>query len=451
MKMFGQVKKYIASGLLAGVMIVLFFAVAYAVDVMIDAFNGVTQSITVNSGTPSASNATVDGASLGGERDFEATWVSGSDVTLASNSGAPANGALTFSSATGTQGRGTVTFDGADGAPTTLDPDGLCTPTCPDLTDSGANTHMRIRVVENDLASTAHFRIYNGTTNNPADYIEYALSLPGGIAPGEAVDFLMPYTGFSTFGAGANANNAGAVQIFFNQGAPTTALDVALDFFDSTDAGLDLGDLPNSYAMTTIAQNGARHQLTTGLRLGGDRDGEADGVPSALANGDDTASLSDEAGVVRSDLNGPWNSTNGGTVQVSVQGCSGTCRLNGWIDWDDSGDFTGPNEVIINNAAVGNSNSFYSFSIPVGSFPGTNQDVYARFRVCQNGQTCNTVTGSVATGEVEDYFWTFTPTAVTLQDMAVSSSPTLAVSLLVGVLLLVVLSGTVLWARRRAA
>lgn len=451
MKMLGQAKKYAAGGVLAGVMMVLFFTVAYAADVMIDAFNGVTQSITVNSSSPTASNATVDGASLGGERDFEATWVSGSDVTLASNSGAPANGALTFSSATGTQGRGTVTFDGTDGAPTTLDPDGLCPVTCPDLTDSGANTHMRVRVVENDLASTLHFRIYNGTTNNAADYIEYALSLPGGITPGEAVDFLMPYTGFSTFGAGANANDAGAVQIFFNQGAPTTALDVAIDFFDSTDAGLDLGDLPNSYAMTTIAQNGARHQLTTGLRLGGDRDGEADGVPSVNADGDDAASLSDEAGVTRSTILGPWNNANGGAVEVVIQGCSGFCRLNGWIDWNDDGDFADTDEVVISNALRGNGTHLEAFSIPAAPFPGTNQDVYARFRVCQSGQTCNTVTGSVATGEVEDYFWTFTPTAVTLQDMAVSSSSTLAVTLLVGVLLLVALSGAVLWVRRRAA
>lgn len=314
--------------------------VVYAADVTIDQFNGVEQNLNIATGT--AFDVTNDGSTIGGERDFELIWLSGNTVSLRSNS--VASGFLAFSSETGTQGRATVTFDGDDNDAVVVDANGLCNPTCLDLTDGGLNGYLRVRVVENDLGTTVHFRLYNGSTGDTNDYIEYALALPGSITPGQAVDFMMPFGSFTSYGAGANPNSVGAIQVFYNRGTATTAVDVAIDFFDATGLGLEYGDLPDVYG-TTLGVDGARHQMTSGLRLGANRDSDGNGAPNANANGDDTVSLDDEDGVTRdTSITGFWTPVNGGTVVVTVAGCVGGCRLNGWIDWDDSNDFTGTDE-----------------------------------------------------------------------------------------------------------
>lgn len=422
--------------------------VVFAATVTIDEFNGVTQSLSITSGN--AFDATDDGATIGGERDFELVWLSGTTVSLRSNSGSPASGFLAFSSETGTQGRATVTFDGDDGDATLVDANGLCAPTCLDLTDGGLNGYLRARVVENDIGTTVHFRLYNGTTGDTNDYIEYALALPGAINPGQAVDFMMPFSSFTSNGAGANPNAVGAIQIFYNRGTPTTAVDVAIDFFDATGLGMEYGDLPDVYG-TTLGANGARHQMTSGLRLGANRDSDGDGSPGASANGDDGVSLDDEDGVTRdTTVTGFWTPDNGGTVVVSIAGCVGACRLNGWIDWDDSNDFTGTDEWVIQNQVVSNGSNYYLFPIPVGSgFPATNQTVYARFRVCQaTGTTCNSPTGVALNGEVEDYYWAFDPSAISLQTMTTEVSFPSWLLVSVGFLALVS-TGVILYRRRQ--
>ncbi len=392
--------------------------VLWAADVSIDSYDTDSQSITANSGNPTPSNSAVIASALGTTRDFQVTFISGSDITLAANTGVPASGNLSFSSASSTSGRGIVTYDG-DNDPLTVDFNGLCSPGCADLTDGGSNTHLRVRVVENDLAATVHFRLYNGTNNDPNDYIEFALALPGSIAPGQEVDFLMPFASpTTTSGAGANPNDVGAIQMFFNRDTAIVALDVAIDFFDATDAGLDFGDLPDTYG-TLLASDGARHQLTSGLRLGSDRDGEPDGQPSVDADADNLMDVNDEDGVipVRVDDGGaglPWNDVNGGAVQVTVAGCSGTCRLSGWIDWDNSGTFE-VGERIFNNTPVNNGTAYRDFTIPTGASPSSEQ-LYARFRVCEAFGDCNTPIGLSQSGEVEDYRWGFGPLAVTLSN-----------------------------------
>jgi hypothetical protein len=274
------------------------------------------------------------------------------------------------------------------------------------------------------LAATIHFRLYNGSTNDINDYIEYALSLPGSIPPGSSVDFLMPFIDFVPNGNGANANNVGAIQIFYNRDTVVQALDVAIEFFDSTNFSHDWADLPSSYS-TYSADNGPRHLLSTGLRLGLDRNAEEDGNPTLDATGDNF-----DDGVTR-DETFKWDLTNGGAVYVDIAGCAGSgptngCRLNGWIDWNANGTFDS-GEQIINNVVVGNGTGmYYWFSVPNGQgFPGHSQ-LSARFRVCQAipSDDCDTPAGEASTGEVEDYIWDFGPNAVTLS--AIDAGPALA-------------------------
>jgi hypothetical protein len=58
--------------------------------------------------------------------------------------------------------------------------------------------------------------------------------------------------------------------------------------------GYDFGDAP---FQTSLAQNGARHKVLAGFRLGAAADVEADGVPSVAANSDDASRRDDEDGM----------------------------------------------------------------------------------------------------------------------------------------------------------
>ncbi|MGQ0618313.1 MAG: hypothetical protein ACT4QA_00105 [Panacagrimonas sp.] len=60
---------------------------------------------------------------------------------------------------------------------------------------------------------------------------------------------------------------------------------------------LDFGDAPDPTYLTLLASNGARHALSSSLRLGPTIDSEAEGQPNSGATGDDLAGVDDEDGV----------------------------------------------------------------------------------------------------------------------------------------------------------
>jgi hypothetical protein len=190
----------------------------------------------------------------------------------------------------------------------------------------------------------------------------------------------------------------------------------------------DFGDLPDNYNMTTRAQNGARHQPGE-IYLGAGVDVDSDGMPTANATGDNLVGA-DEDGIVAV-ANPPDYWTQGqGTVQVTVTG--GVGCLFAWVDaWDSAagapgtdGDFTdsGPgwSEAILVNQVVNPGTQLVNFALPVdvAKYP-----LWARFRLAPSFQgdcsyyTANPVMthGFIEGGEVEDYFFSFTPTAVSLQ------------------------------------
>ena len=106
-------------------------------------------------------------------------------------------------------------------------------------------------------------------------------------------------------------------------------------------AGFDFGDAPDPYP-TTLADDGARHEVI-GPTLGALRDEDADGQPTADANGDGA----DEDGVTFGSIRvGQLDAS----VTVNVQNAPAGAKLDAWIDFNGDGSWGGPGEQIFDHA-----------------------------------------------------------------------------------------------------
>jgi hypothetical protein len=184
-------------------------------------------------------------------------------------------------------------------------------------------------------------------------------------------------------------------------------------------AAVDYGDLPATYNNTLVAENGARHIMGS-TYLGATIDGEADGQENPLANGDGP----DDDGVLR---NAWTNGANGGSVNIMATCPSAFCYISAWIDWNNDGDFSDSGEKVLVDRSVVNGPNAVTFNVPTGTFPGTGPNLIfnTRFRIypSSTGAAAQT-TGLVNNGEVEDYQWTFGPTAVSLQSFTIHTPTT---------------------------
>ncbi|MEX2176183.1 MAG: M36 family metallopeptidase, partial [Pirellulaceae bacterium] len=168
---------------------------------------------------------------------------------------------------------------------------------------------------------------------------------------------------------------------------------------------LDFGDAPASYG-TLLANNGPRHGILPGFGLTltpssgvGVVDAEANGMPTAGANGDDAvpgAGPDDENGVL---IFGSVTPGQTSTVQVGVRtGGFSTGVLQGWIDFNRDGDFLDANERIITDRFLGTGVHLIQFQVPIEASLGA---TYARFRYgYERGIGPR---GPALAGEVEDY------------------------------------------------
>ncbi len=204
---------------------------------------------------------------------------------------------------------------------------------------------------------------------------------------------------------------------------------------DLTACAMDFGDLPALYANTLFGDDGARH-TNNGLRLGTTWDVDSNGQESNQADGDGA----DDDGVFRT---GVWSVGNG-PLQVNA---TGNGCLNVWIDWNQDGDLAG--EQVLTNVPVLAGNNDLVVNVP-GNVD--NQSLYARIRLTpeDSGGGCNnaeayaagvaTPLGAAAGGEVEDYHWFFSPTAITLEGMQVQRSTTSLLTVVVVLLGLVLMT-----------
>ena len=271
------------------------------------------------------------------------------------------------------------------------------------------------------------------------------------------VQFVLP-TGYSFTGQDVGGDDA--VDSDADSIAGQTALFTLIggSTNNDMDAGLvnsqlDYGDLPDSYSNTILGDDGARHVIGTlrlGTGIGADVDGQED--PTAARDSYDD-------GVTRN-TSQRW--TNGTTVDVNIdlQGStgSGQADVGVWIDWGGDGVFDPATDfftcssltVGIVNACqitvpgagiytVGSTLNVRVRAFDPASLPGGNLDAGDQVGLSTNG-------------EVEDYQWEFSPTAVTL----VGFSARAPASVLAAFLMLIVGVGigasALLWrARRRKA
>ena len=159
--------------------------------------------------------------------------------------------------------------------------------------------------------------------------------------------------------------------------------------------------LTNAYP-TLLTNNGARHTIVPGISLGAQIDGEADGQPGLQANGDNLTNLHDEDGVA-------LNPTLGidaeavvlsGLTNTLVITASANGFLNGWIDYNQNGNWNDAGEQLFNDRTVISGAQTLSFFMPGTAPHGT---TYMRFRYSTQQGVAHTVTGAAPDGEVEDY------------------------------------------------
>ena len=155
------------------------------------------------------------------------------------------------------------------------------------------------------------------------------------------------------------------------------------------EAPFDFGDAPDTYP-TTLANNGAHHQIDPDVYLGLTIDGEGDGIPDGSALGDDLFLNDDEDGVfITPMVPGALAAAN---VTASVSGL-----LNAWIDFDSDGDWQ-PGEQILTDRPVSLGFNHLTYSVPVGAVLGP---TFARFRFSTAGGLGPA--GFATDGEVEDH------------------------------------------------
>jgi len=192
-------------------------------------------------------------------------------------------------------------------------------------------------------------------------------------------------TGVQTFGRFRFSTSGG---LSFDGPAP----DGEVEDNQLTLASLDYGDAHDPGYPTLDASDGARHRIENGLYLGATVDHEADGQPTAGADGDDLAGVDDEDGVV-------FTSGIGAGLDATIDvTSSGPGMLNAWIDFNDDGDWADAGEQIFNDQALVTGVNPLSFAVPAGATLGT---TFARFRLDTSGGL--SFSGYASDGEVEDY------------------------------------------------
>ena len=382
---------------------------SFATPILIDAFDSApAQVLSVPCCSGTDSSAVDTAGALGGERDIETTMLTGVFGTQDLFAGPPLNG-LYHAQQPLMTGQTKVTWDGNDNDPTNLNPTGLGGL---DFTDGGSNNGLHIRVISANGPADLIFTAYSDGSN----YSSATLTLSGSLSN---QNFLVPFTSFVTqAGSGADFSNIGALELLID-GSSTPGFQILLDTLALSTH--DFGDLPAAYALTTQANDGARH-IVGDLYLGATVDGEADGQTSSNADGDDTNGVDDEEGISPT---GTWTvGANGGAVNISAsgQGC-----LSGWLDWDSNNNFDDAGDDVIIMADIMTGTNTISFDIPAGTIL-TDATFFSRFRLVPdtgdlncNDDTPIGLTGEVDNGEVEDHL--LSPLAgLSISDVAVDEA-----------------------------
>ncbi len=219
------------------------------------------------------------------------------------------------------------------------------------------------------------------------------------IGAGGFVDFAITLTdtspldiaGFNMFTAVVNEGGV--------TGAPTDVIVIKYD--DTPD--YDFGDAAATYG-TLLADDGARHLRPSGAAsepaspaLGPSVDTEADGLPTAGADGDDLDAGDDEDGLAGATL------VAGGASQIDVT-VTGSGFLDAWLDLNQDGDFLDADEHVLDAVFVTGGLNTLPVTVPVSALDGS---TVLRLRLSNEAAGVGP-TGLVVGGEVEDHLVTVT-------------------------------------------
>ena len=380
---------------IAGILtLTLLVGSALAASFSLDTFDSGEQNLVVNP-PPITDSGFVNGAGmdvLGTERDASMAWISGPGEATLRIDRFNSN-ALAFSQEGGVSASGVIQWDGTDNDATTLDPTGL---SGADLTGGGTNDGFEFKLIFDDLGVDITIEVYT----NGSDYSTYTLDLMGGAAGSpDSVAIFVPFSHFSVgSGSGATFTNVGAVTLTFLGGSAAGG-DLTLELSSITNVR-EYGDLPTTgngaggHPGFAAAIADAGH-VPMGLRLGQYTDAETAANSHTMATGDDTDSpQNDHDGVTRDPV--PWSLGTSVDLMLDVEGCSGTCYISGWVDWNADGDFDdtvgGQPENVISNSSISNGmGQSRSITVPSSGY-SVGDPVYARFRICDASGDCDGLT-----------------------------------------------------------
>ncbi len=175
----------------------------------------------------------------------------------------------------------------------------------------------------------------------------------------------------------------------FNLASDSVSIDVLDD--------LDYSDAPSSY-LVALADDGPRHLLGS-LFLGAAIDHDADGQPSANADGDDQDLEGDDEDGFRpiADL---VTTSQAATMSSFLVTSSGIGKLDAWIDFDRNGVFDHPAEHLGGGSSIDviPGDNVIEFAVPAGSEVG---ESFIRLRLSSAGGLLPS--GPAFDGEVEDH------------------------------------------------
>lgn len=186
---------------------------------------------------------------------------------------------------------------------------------------------------------------------------------------------------------------------------PRTVL--ASDFGDAPDTSTGTGT--GNY-QTLLANGGPSHVIDatqTTLFMGARVDSDANGVPGARANGDDTtASPNDEDGLIEPAQDLALTIGTAATVRVRATNVTATAAtLYGWIDINRDGVFDNATERSSIAIPTATNKGTFTLTFPTIATNTTPGSTFARFRLSTDTAAANS-TGVATGGEVEDYIAT---------------------------------------------
>ncbi|WP_146152308.1 GEVED domain-containing protein [Photobacterium phosphoreum] len=181
--------------------------------------------------------------------------------------------------------------------------------------------------------------------------------------------------------------------------------DVSLQYHDAAGclASIDYGDAPIDYGSAGHQNRDATMSGQTDLMLGTKWDPDLSDRYSADATGDDLSDLDDEDGVampIPADL----IVATATPLPITVTGMSGYLSVFADLDGDLSFS-TSAAETVLNDYPITAGTTNVSILLDAAASGGYNGDSFIRFRLCETQNSCNTPTGTVDNGEVEDYMF----------------------------------------------